>query len=91
MAARTKLWVSVLIALVLAQTAASVLMPRGYALTAANDLIQGTLLLVATAAFLLNTARSRCPTLHIRLFWILMSAGMFLWLVYQGICGFTSK
>ncbi len=72
-------------ALVLAQTAASVLMPRGDALTIASDLIQGTLLLVATAAFLPNTARSRCPTLHIRLFWLLMSAGMFLWLVYQGM------
>ena len=85
MGARTKLWVSILIALVLAQTAAAVLMPRGYALTAANDLIQGALLLVATVVFLLNTERTRCPTLHIRLFWILMSAGMILWLTYHGI------
>ncbi len=85
MAARTKLWVSALIALVLAQTAASVFMPRGYALTTANDLIQGTLLLVSTAAFLLNTAHSRCPTLHIRLFWILMSVGIVLRLAYQGM------
>ena len=85
MAARTKLWVSVLIALVLAQTAASLLMPRGNALIIASDLIQGTLLLVATAAFLPNTARSRCPTLHIRLFWILMSVGMLFWLTYQGM------
>src|SRR5271157_3648685 len=60
-------------------------MPRGYALTAANDLIQGALLLVATAVFLLNTERARCPTLHIRLFWILMSAGTILWLTYHGI------
>ncbi len=85
MAARTKFWVSALITLVLAQTTASVLMPRGYALAAANDLIQGALLLVATAAFLLNTGRSRCPTLQIRLFWILMSAGMLLWLIYHGM------
>ena len=85
MAVSTKLWVTVLIALVLAQTAAAVLMPRGYALTAANDLIQGALLLVATAVFLLNTERTRCPTLHIRLFWILMSAGMLFWLSYHGI------
>ncbi len=85
MGARTKLWVSILIALVLAQTAAAVLMPRGYALTAANDLIQGALLLVASAVFLLNTERARCPTLHIRLFWILMSAGTILWLTYHGI------
>jgi nitrogen-specific signal transduction histidine kinase len=85
LAVPTKLWVTVLIALVLAQTAASMLMPKGSALTSANDLIQGTLLLVATAAFLPNTARSRCPTPHIRLFWILMSVGMFLWLTYQGM------
>lgn len=85
MAARTKLWVSLLIALVLAQTAASLLMPRGDALTIASDLIQGTLLLVATAAFLPNIARARCPTVHIRLFWILMSMGMFFWLAYQGM------
>ena len=85
MAARTKLWISLLVALVLAQTAASLLMPRGAALTIASDLIQGTLLLVATAAFLPNTSRSRCPTLHVRLFWILMSVGMLFWLIYQGM------
>ncbi|MGA8541690.1 MAG: hypothetical protein WB566_19460, partial [Terriglobales bacterium] len=85
MAALTKLWLSLLVALVLAQTAASVFMPRGEALTIASDLIQGTLLLVATAAFFPNIARSRCPTLNIRLFWILMSAGMLFWLTYQGM------
>jgi signal transduction histidine kinase len=85
LAALTKLWVSLLIALVLAQTAASLLMPRGDALTIASDIIGGSLLLVATAAFLPNTSRSRCPTLHIRLFWILMSVGMLFWLAYQGM------
>ena len=82
---RTKIWMSLLVGLVLAQIAASLLMRRGDALTIASDLIQGWLLLVATAAYLPNTARSRCPTLHIRLFWILMSAGMFFWLTYQGV------
>ena len=85
MAALTKLWVSLLIALVLAQTAASLLMSRGRALTVASDLIGGSLLLVATAAFLPNTLRRRCPTLHMRLFWILMSVGMLFWLTYQGM------
>jgi len=85
LAALTKLWISLLVALVLAQTAASLLMPRGAALTIASDLIQGTLLLVATAAFLPNISRARCPTFHIRLFWILMSAGMLFWLTYQGM------
>ncbi|HXB99813.1 MAG TPA: histidine kinase dimerization/phospho-acceptor domain-containing protein [Terriglobales bacterium] len=85
MAALSKVWTSLLVALVLAQTAASLLIPRGAGLTITSDLIQGALLLVATTAFLMNTSRSRCPTLHIRLFWILMSAGMVFWLTYQGM------
>jgi nitrogen-specific signal transduction histidine kinase len=85
LAARTKVWISLLITLVLAQTAASLLMPRGDALTIASDLIEGTLLLLATAAYLPHTSRSRSPTLHIQLFWILMTAGMFFWLTYQGM------
>jgi len=85
LAVRTKLWISLLVGLVLAQILASLLMRRGDALTIASDLIQGALLLVATAAYLPNTARERCPTLHIRLFWILMSAGMLFWLSYQGM------
>ncbi len=83
MAALTKSWISLLIALILAQTAASLFMPRGNALIIASDLIQGALLLVATAAFLPHTLRSRCPTRHVRLFWILMFAGMVLRLTYQ--------
>ena len=82
---RTKIWISLLVGLVLAQVAASLFMPRGDALVIASDLIQGFLLLVATATFLPNTSRSRCPTLHIRLFWILMSMGMLFWLIYQGM------
>jgi signal transduction histidine kinase len=85
LAVLTKLWVALLVALVLAQIAASLFMPRGDALTIASDLIQGTLLLVATAAFLPHVSRSRCRTLHIRLFWILMSVGMLFWLAYQGM------
>jgi nitrogen-specific signal transduction histidine kinase len=85
LAARTKLWVFLLVGLVLGQIAASLLMSRGDTLMIASDLIQGGLLVVATAAFLPNTSRSRCPTLHIWLFWILMSLGMFFWLLYQGM------
>jgi signal transduction histidine kinase len=85
LAARTKLWICLLIAPVLAQTVASLVMSRGAALTIASDLIQGTLLLVATAAFLPNIARWRCSTLQVRLFWILMSVGMLFWLTYQGM------
>src|SRR4029077_18653260 len=34
--------------------------------------------------------RSRSPTLHIRLFWILMSVGMTFWLAYQGMWNYFS-
>src|SRR5258708_33226461 len=57
----TKVWVSLLIALVPAQTAASLLMSRGSALTIASDLIHGSLLAVPTSALLPNTAHSRRP------------------------------
>jgi hypothetical protein len=60
-------------------------MHRGPVLTIASDLIQGWLLLVATVIFLKNISRSHSHTFHIRLFWILMSAGMLLWLTYQGM------
>jgi signal transduction histidine kinase len=76
---------ALLVALVLAQTAMSVLMPRGEALTIASDLIQGTLLLVATIAFLANIPRTRGAALNTRLFWMLLSAGMLFWLTYQGM------
>jgi nitrogen-specific signal transduction histidine kinase len=85
LATRTKILVYLLAALVLAQVAVALIMSRGTTLTIANDLIQGSLLVVATAAFLPNISRSRSPSLHTRLFWILMSLGMFFWLTYQGM------
>ncbi len=85
MARLTKIWVALLIALVLAQTAVSVLMPKGTTLTVASDFIQGILLLVATAGFLPHLTRDQYSTLQIRLFWILMTTGMFFWLAYQGM------
>jgi hypothetical protein len=72
-------------ALVVAQTAMSLLMSRGVPLTIASDLIQGTLLLVATAAFVATMVRARHATLNSRLFWTLLSAGMLLWLAYQAM------
>jgi signal transduction histidine kinase len=82
---RVKLWCCLLAALALAQFAVSLLMPRGATLTVTSDLIQGALLLVATAVFLPNTSRSRCSIPRTRGFWILMSAGMLFWLAYQGM------
>jgi signal transduction histidine kinase len=82
---RIKLWCCLLAGLVLAQFAVSLRMPRGGTLTVTSDLIQSALLLVATAAFLPNTLRSRCSIPRTRGFWILMSAGMLFWLAYQGM------
>jgi len=89
LAARTKVWVCLLIALVLAQTAASLLMPAGVLLTMASDFIQCMLLLVGAAVYLPNMRRSRCPTFHIRLFWILMSLGMIFWITHQAMWSYV--
>ncbi len=85
MPARDKLWIVLLAALMLGQTAASVLIRQGETLTVVSDLIQGTLLLIATAAFLPNAFPSRSPSHRTRAFWILMSGGMIFWLAYQGM------
>jgi signal transduction histidine kinase len=85
LAGRKKFWASMLIALPLAQVAASFLMKRGTPLTIVSDVVQGLLLVVATAAFVTTTIHFRSNTFHTRLFWILMSTGMFFWLAYQGM------
>ena len=85
MAARNRYWKSLLISLALGQVAASLLVPSGETLTVISDLIQGALLLIATAAFLSKTAHASVKTFRTRLFWILMSIGMGLWLAYQGM------
>lgn len=85
LARRNQLWILLLALLTLAQIAASLLIPRGETLTIVSDLIQGTLLLVATAAFLPKTTRSNSRNSHTRIFWILMTTGMAFWLAYQGM------
>lgn len=84
-AGRNQFWISLLVSLALAQVAASVCLHRGEVLTIVSDLIQGTLLLIATAVFLPKTTRSSSNSLHTRLFWILMTTGMVFWLAYQGM------
>lgn len=74
-----------LAALVLAQTAMSLLMQRGVALTTASDVIQGTLLLVATVAFMANIRRDPRANRNSQRFWTLLSAGILFWLIYQGM------
>jgi len=84
--ARSKqLWIALLVSLALAQVAASLLMPRGSLLTNVSDVVQTALLLVGTAAFLLKTIRSRPGPYHSFLFWLLMTAGMALWLAYEAM------
>ena len=82
---RDKLWIVVLAVLVLALATASLVIPRGEGLTIVSDLIQGTLLLIAVAAFLPNTLPAHSPKRRTRAFWILMSAGMVFWLSYQAM------
>ncbi|MGH2481310.1 MAG: hypothetical protein ACRDHW_16780, partial [Ktedonobacteraceae bacterium] len=84
MSRRNQFWI-VLVTLTTAQVAASLFMKRGEALTIISDLLQGVLLLVATAAFLPKAARANSPSTHARLFWILMSVGMTFWLSYQAM------
>lgn len=85
LARRDQFWISLLVSLAFAQVAASVLMPRGEALTVASDLIQGALLLAATVAFFPKTTRASSRKFHTRLFWILMATGMAFWLAYQAM------
>jgi nitrogen-specific signal transduction histidine kinase len=82
---RNHFWILSLISLTLAQVAASLFMHRGTALTITSDVIYGTLLWIATSAFLPKTSPARSPSFHARLFWIFMSVGMVFWLTYQAM------
>jgi len=85
LARRNLAWIVLLVSLVIAQIVASVLLGQGTALTLASNVIQAALLLAATAAFLPAMFKRRSPSLHSRVFWMLMGGGMFLWLAYQGM------
>ncbi|HWZ81114.1 MAG TPA: histidine kinase dimerization/phospho-acceptor domain-containing protein [Terriglobales bacterium] len=80
---RDKFWIVLLALLLLAQISASLLIPRGAALTITSDWIQGCLVLIATGAFLPNIFSARHPGRRTRGFWVLMFTGMCFWLVYQ--------
>lgn len=82
---RDKFWIFLLALLVLAQAAASLLIPRGDLLVQVSDWIQGALVLMATGAFLPNIFATRSPSHRVRVFWILMFSGMCFWLSYQGM------
>jgi signal transduction histidine kinase len=82
---RDKFWIVLLAALMIAQATASLVIPRGEALTIVSDWIQAILVLMATGAFLPNTFSVHSPNRRTRAFWILMFSGMFFWLCYQGM------
>jgi hypothetical protein len=58
----------------------SLVVPRGFALTAFGDVLQNVLLGVATVAFFVSVKASSGKT---RLFWLLMGLGLATWLVSQ--------
>jgi diguanylate cyclase (GGDEF)-like protein len=58
----------------------SLVVPRGFALTAFGDILQNVVLLLATAAFLANV-RTASP--KSRLFWALTGLGLTMWLLSQ--------
>ena len=80
MSERSKLWILAAGCLVFAQVCASVLIAPGYALTVFSDVTQCILMLSAAAALLPNITRNRGRA---RLFWGLMTLGIFFWLSYQ--------
>lgn len=75
-----RVWAIGICALVCALTAVSVLVPRGFALTAFGDMVQNIVLLGATVAFFLNLRQARAKA---RLFWALLGFGFAIWLVSQ--------
>jgi signal transduction histidine kinase len=82
MSGHAKLWISVAVALVCAQAVGSLFLHQGFALAALSDITQLTLLVVGTAALLLNAIATRG---RIRLFWSLMTLGVAFWMSYQGL------
>jgi len=80
LAKRSDLWRAAVVAAVVAQVLAALVLPRSFALAALSDLVQCFLLLSATVVFIPLALRSRG---RIRLFWSLVAFGAALWLAYQ--------
>jgi signal transduction histidine kinase len=74
------LWILAAAGLVFAQGCASLLIEPGFALNVFSDVTQCVLLLSGTAALLPNIRKNHGRT---RLFWSLMTLGIFFWLTYQ--------
>ena len=73
-------WPLAILALVCAHIVVSVVVPRGFFLTAFGDILQNAVLFCAAIAFLANV---RTDSPKPRLFWALMGLGLTFWLVSQ--------
>lgn len=83
MSERSKFWALCLAGVVIAQSAASFVLPaHGRALTAVSDFVQCALLAIAIGFCLLNARRVSGRT---KLFWWLMGIGLGSWLTYQSL------
>ncbi len=80
MSGRSRIWILAASGLVLAQAAASMVLPQSYPLVVLSDITQTILLLSGALALLPNALVTRSRT---RLFWALMTLGLAFWLVYQ--------
>jgi signal transduction histidine kinase len=83
MSTRSKVWAWVLVCLVMAQIAASLLLRKpSFMLAALSDGIQCALLFCAALSCLPHIFQT---TRRVRLFWFLMGLGLTSWLVYQSL------
>ena len=80
MSRRSRLWILAASGLVLAQAAASMVLPQSYTLVVLSDITQTILLVSGALALLPNALATRGRT---RLFWALMTLGLAFWLAYQ--------
>lgn len=77
---RTRFWIGIATGLTLAQVVASTTLRRGFALTAASDVIEALVLLTLLVALGRNAASSHG---RLRSFWILQMTGWFFWFADQ--------
>jgi signal transduction histidine kinase len=77
---RSHLWLAGVAGLLVAFLVAALILPRSFRLTAISDLIQCVLLISGAASFVPLVLRSEG---RMRLFWSLITLGIFFWLSYQ--------
>src|SRR5438128_10956255 len=80
MSGRSRMWILAASGLVLAQAAASLVLPHNFSLILLSDITQTLLLLSGALALLPNALATRGRT---RLFWALMTLLLAFWLAYQ--------